>query len=138
MPFNARVILGLVSLALIKETTCDQISFFCSGLAGPARDCSPVIPRFCESVGNSPLPPGNQNQDCIQETGPGGETGDMRVACDISVENMGATAQIPSVQLCEEVLLAINNTCEVDNGGQAQAKGDSFVYNYHYWQGGCA
>jgi hypothetical protein len=83
------------------------------------------------------LPPGNQNQDCIQETGPGGETGDMRVACawyhgrrcgkgnsrraetylgDISVENMGATAQIPSVQLCEEVLLAINNTCEVDNG----------------------
>ncbi|KAF7344798.1 hypothetical protein MVEN_01640900 [Mycena venus] len=138
MPSNARLILGLISLALINKAACDQILFFCSGLVGPARDCSPLIPGFCESAGNTPLPPGNQIQNCIQETAPGGETGDLRFSCDISVENMAATAEIPSVQLCEEVLLAINNTCEEANGGQAQAMGDSFAYNYHYRPGGCA
>ncbi|KAJ7914560.1 amidase signature domain-containing protein [Mycena leptocephala] len=96
MPSNARLILGLVSLALLKKATCDQISFFCLGLAGPARDCSPLIPGFCESAGNFPvrsifqgnpttpctqLPPGTQTQNCIQETAPGGGTGDLRFAC---------------------------------------------------------
>ncbi|KAJ7269192.1 hypothetical protein C8J57DRAFT_1324688 [Mycena rebaudengoi] len=79
MPFNARLILGLVSLALIKKATCDQIKFFCSGLVGPARDCSPLIPGFCESAGNNPLPPGNRIQDCIQQTAPGGGDGGSEI-----------------------------------------------------------
>ncbi|KAJ6527861.1 hypothetical protein DFH09DRAFT_1186272 [Mycena vulgaris] len=136
MPSNARLILSLVSLALIKKATCGQISPFCiGGPVGPARDCSPLIPGFCESAGNNLLPPGKWIESCTQETSPGG-TGVF--GCIIIAENMAATAQIPSVQLCEEVLLTINNTCQRTNGGQAQAMGDSFVYNYQYQPGGCA
>ncbi|KAJ6564746.1 hypothetical protein B0H19DRAFT_1068265 [Mycena capillaripes] len=95
-----------------------------SGLLGPARDCSPLIPGFCEPVGNIPVrktnqivhaaAPGNRIQTCTQETASGGGMGDLRFSCEISVENMAATAEIHSIQLYEEVLLAINNTC----GGQ--------------------
>ncbi|KAJ7482466.1 hypothetical protein FB451DRAFT_1170333 [Mycena latifolia] len=111
------VILGLVSLALLKKATCVQISPFCiGGLPGPARDCSLLIPGFCESAGKTLLPHGKRIESCSQETSAGGGTGDFGFSCHIFVENTVATAHIPSVQLCEEVLLTINNTCQRANG----------------------
>ncbi|KAJ6571603.1 hypothetical protein B0H19DRAFT_1130468 [Mycena capillaripes] len=139
MPSNARLIRGLVSLALITKATCGQISPFCiGGVAGPEEDCSPLIAGFCESAGKNLLPHGKWLESCTQEASPGGGSGDFGFSCHIIAENMAATAQIPSVQICEEVLLTINNTCQKANGGQAQAAGDSFVYNYYYQPGGCA
>ncbi|KAJ7773880.1 hypothetical protein B0H16DRAFT_1510304 [Mycena metata] len=137
---SARLVptLGLVLLALITKATCGHITTFCLGLVGPEENCSGLISGFCESAANNLLPPGQWIETCTEEKSPGGETGDSRFSCHMNAENMAATAQIPSVQLCEEVLLKINNTCQKANGGQAQAMGDSFVYNYYYDPGGCA
>ncbi|KAJ7729744.1 hypothetical protein B0H16DRAFT_1586177 [Mycena metata] len=136
---SARLTLGLVSLALITKATCGNITSFCiGGTVGPEEDCSQLISGFCKSAANNLLPPGKWIETCTQETSPGGGTGDFGFSCHITAENAAATAQIPNVQLCEEVLLTINNTCQKNNGGQAQAMGDSFVYQYYYNPGGCA
>ncbi|KAJ7330874.1 hypothetical protein DFH08DRAFT_1021918 [Mycena albidolilacea] len=123
---NARMMLGLVSFALITKPSraYPPLRVNCESLSSSESkiDCSQFFPAFCGSVGDEPVPPGSfiKNFTCFEDQSLG-------ASCNIFGTNGATTPQVPSEKICFEALTTVNKTC-IGSFGFAQAKGDGFIY----------
>ncbi|KAJ7703568.1 hypothetical protein B0H17DRAFT_67344 [Mycena rosella] len=122
-------ILGLVLLALIVKPSYAQVIVNCNPSSPQnAPDCRPFIAGFCEAKGAETVLPGNGIDGCAWN----GNRTDF--ACLMYATNEARIPQIPTVEICLEVLTAIGNEC---HNGNAHVAGDSFIYVWGSQVGGC-
>ncbi|KAJ7880440.1 hypothetical protein B0H13DRAFT_1891778 [Mycena leptocephala] len=104
---------------------CSQLTVNCEPSGQPPKiDCSQFFSAFCGSIGDEPVPPGEDiptDLGCLEDQSLG-------ASCNIGGGNGATTPQVPSKKICLEALTAVNNTC-IGSFGFAQAKGDGFTYN---------